>query len=69
MILNGEYKLIYYDGYPKLRGRDYLVELYNVNNDPEELEDLSTSNPGIASDLLAELTIRLEAADEPYQEE
>jgi arylsulfatase A-like enzyme len=69
MILNGEYKLIYYDGYSKLRGRDYLVELYNVNNDPEELDDLSTSHPGIASDLLAELLTRLEAADEPYQKE
>jgi arylsulfatase A-like enzyme len=55
MLVRGNYKLSYIFGYVKdLRGGE-LIELYNLDDDPEELNDLSSSRPDIVSDMLLEL--------------
>jgi arylsulfatase A-like enzyme len=55
MIIKEGYKLTYYIGYETLDNAKPLVELFDLENDPEELEDLSNSHKDIADDLLEEL--------------
>jgi len=66
MLVKGRYKLHYYFGYrtPKV---DQLVKLYDIHADPEELVDLSISQPDLTADLLADLKAKLAQADQPYQ--
>jgi arylsulfatase A-like enzyme len=60
MIVRAPYKLLYYHGYPKLEGVGDLVELYNLEEDPQELNDLSAAKPQITASLLGELQERYE---------
>ncbi len=48
----GRYKLCQYLGYP---GLENDVELYDLDNDPEERDDLATDRRGLAADLQAVL--------------
>jgi arylsulfatase A-like enzyme len=57
------YKLIHYRGYP---GYDNVDELYNLDNDPEELENLAASLPSIVSDLKREITKNQNIAENKY---
>jgi arylsulfatase A-like enzyme len=66
-IMKGEYKLIYYLGYRKYGGfGSEQVELYNIKDDPEELNDLSSSKRETAAELLNELKQKLAEKNEPY---
>jgi hypothetical protein len=67
MIAKGGYKLTTYYGYPYLPKKEPLIELYNIAEDPEELVDLSASNPGRTSELLEEVISIIETAELPYQ--
>jgi len=62
-MIQGDYKLIWYIGY---RGYDNVYELYNLETDPEELVDLSTSHSDIVISMGKELKARLAEADQPY---
>ena len=44
----------YYDffGYPRLGADGERIELYDIENDPEELNDLSTSKTETTTELL-----------------
>ena len=64
-IIKGPYKLLYYFGIAE-RGVDELLQLYDVEADPEELVDLYSTQPEIASGLLAELKTKLMEVDKPY---
>lgn len=66
MIVKSQYKLTYYFGYEKLNGRGPLIELYDILNDPEELDNLSETRTSITNELLDELLAKLQAADAPY---
>jgi hypothetical protein len=44
-----------------------MVELYDLEDDPEELTDLSKNHQAIVSDLLEELKGRITSADAPYR--
>ena len=67
MILKGEYKLSYYIGYDRLPEGEPLIELFDVRNDPDELENLYPARRSLANELLEELIANMQAADEPYQ--
>ena len=56
-MIDGRYKLIHYRGY----GEEIQPELYDLENDPEELENLSTYKRSIVNDMLAEITSKLES--------
>jgi uncharacterized sulfatase len=60
-MLKGDYKLIWYIGYP---GYDDVYELYNLNTDPEELLDLSSSQGEVRSALTTELKGRIARVDQ-----
>lgn len=53
--------------------RDFLslgserIELYDLKNDPEELNDLATSKPATTVELGNELKQKLAQVNEPYQ--
>lgn len=63
-LIRGAQKLIWYLGYPEV---DELVELYDLHEDPHELNDLSAADPLTTKRMLEELKAAREAADEPYR--
>ena len=63
MLICENFKLSYVFGYIKdLKGGE-LIELFNLEDDPEELNDLSSSQPDIVNDMLAELKTQLAKTD------
>lgn len=62
-IRKGQYKLINYIGYES----EDSFELYDLENDPEELMDLYTIQTDIARRLTLELRIKLESVNKNYQ--
>jgi arylsulfatase A-like enzyme len=64
-IRRDKYKLIFYKGYLEYDRKDKF-ELYDLENDPEELNDLYPENSSIAKPLQDELLTRIEAADSKY---
>ena len=68
MIVKEQYKLTKYFGYNYLPKRNTIIELYDIDDDPEELNDLSATYPSIYKDLLDELNAQINAADKPYTE-
>ena len=65
-MVKGRYKLIHYFGYD---GYENEFELYDLVNDPEEMEDLYGSKRPIATDLQNELEEKLREVNEPYRRE
>jgi arylsulfatase A-like enzyme len=64
-LIKGRYKLVRYFGYDKARD---FYELYDLENDPEELEDLSRLKIlSLASELKEELALRIEEANQESQ--
>ena len=59
-LRKGAYKLIYYKGFGEYGGKDQF-ELYDIEDDPEELNDLYPQSPSFAKDLRAELVARVDA--------
>jgi len=58
----GNFKLIYYTGYEP----DDTFELYDLNADIEELDDLYLAQPAIARRMKEELLVSLLDANKPY---
>jgi arylsulfatase A-like enzyme len=64
--IKDRYKLIDYFGYPELdEGKD-LVELYDIENDPEELNNLADTHKDIRDEYLSVVKRRLAEANKPY---
>jgi arylsulfatase A-like enzyme len=63
-LIKGKHKLIHYFGYP---GYMSEYELYDLMNDPEEMEDLYHSKKSVAAALRHQLTQRMEAVNAPYR--
>ena len=66
MLVEDNYKLVYYQGYEELDLNNERIQLFNIQTDPEELIDLSLSKKETASELLNEIKTRLKESDEPY---
>lgn len=62
-LIRGRYKLIYYLGY---RDYDDRYEMYDLENDPEELENIVKTHP-LSKELQTELQQQRQQADQPYQ--
>ncbi len=65
MLVKGQYKLVYFFGYEKLNSGE-LVQLYDLKQDPNEMNDLSLVKKETANELLAEVKAKLEEVNEPY---
>ncbi len=64
-LMKGHYKLHYYFGYSELKGNE-LVKLYDIESDPEEMNDLSASQKDVANKMLLELKAKLADVNKPY---
>ncbi len=64
-LVKGQYKLIYFFGYQELKNED-RIELYDVHNDPEEMNNLYSVKPETAAELLQELQSKLAEMNAPY---
>jgi arylsulfatase A-like enzyme len=62
-LIRGQYKLIHYFGHD---GYENEYELYDLTNDPEEMENLYPIWKSIAADLRHELQMKLREVNEPY---
>jgi arylsulfatase A-like enzyme len=69
MMVRGKYKLTKYFGYGVLGDQDPMYELYDLENDPEELDNMYSENSSLASDLREEMTVKIAEVDEPYRKE
>jgi arylsulfatase A-like enzyme len=65
-LVRGDYKLVYYFGYEELGESREMIELYDINNDPDELENLYSSQKAIADELLAVVQSKISTANQPY---
>jgi arylsulfatase A-like enzyme len=65
-LIKEQYKLMYFFGYKQLGAGNERLELYDVRNDPEELNDLATSKKEITSELLREIKSKLSDVNQPY---
>ena len=64
-LVRGRYKLLYFFGYQAL-GIDDLVMLFDLQADPEELVDLSSTQQAVTAELLTELKSKIAQANRPY---
>lgn len=64
-MIKGAYKLIRYAGYPEQAGVDPLYELFDIEKDPEEMEDLAARQPALLAELRAEMLKTLQERDKP----
>jgi arylsulfatase A-like enzyme len=62
----GTFKLVAYLGYPEF---DRVFELYDIDNDPEEMKDLAAANPAEFAPLREELLDTLADANRPFEKE
>jgi len=67
MQVKGKYKLTYYLGYPEIAETGPFFELYDLENDPEELNDIYSTESEIAMELQKELLEKIEEVDRPYR--
>ena len=65
ILIKGQYKLMYFFGYETLEGQE-RVELYDVEQDPEELNNLYLTHQDIGKPMLDELKTKLEQMNKPY---
>lgn len=66
-IRKGDYKLMYFFGYQELGDKGERIELYNLKEDPEELNDLFDIEKEIGTELLIELRKKLQDVNLPYK--
>lgn len=66
MMVKGKYKLTYYYGYEQLEKSGPLFELYDLEEDPEELNDLFEPDSEISMELQRELLEKYQEVNKPY---
>ena len=65
-LRKGQHKLIYYKGYEQYDRRD-TFEMYDIDNDPGELNDLYSESLALAKDLRTELLARVESENANFK--
>jgi arylsulfatase A-like enzyme len=66
MMVSGKHKLTYFFGYKELGQGVERVELYDIEADPEELNDLYAEQKDTGANLLAQLKEKLKEVNQPY---
>lgn len=66
LLVRGRYKLMYFFGYPELGLGVERVELYDLQNDPDELHDIYSEQTAIGNELLSVVKAKLNEVNAPY---
>ena len=67
-LFKGRYKLMYFFGYEELiENGNERVEVYDLQDDPEELNDLYATKRETSAELLNELKMKITEVNQPYQ--
>ena len=66
MLVIDNYKLVYYFGYKELEESGDLIELFDIEADPLELENLSTTKKSIADEMVAIIQKKLRETNQPF---
>jgi arylsulfatase A-like enzyme len=66
MMMKGKYKLTYYFGYKELERTGPLFELYDLENDPQEMTNLYDPQAKISQELRDEVLAKVKEVDQPY---
>ncbi|HZQ05482.1 MAG TPA: sulfatase [Anaerolineae bacterium] len=64
-MIKDNYKVIHYRGYDK--GYQNVFEVYDLDQDPQELTDLHSIKPETSSELEHEMIAKLDEVNRPYQ--
>jgi arylsulfatase A-like enzyme len=65
-LRKGQYKLTYFFGYEELGVERERVELYDIENDPEEIRDIYNTKRETAAEMLNDIKTKLAEVNEPY---
>jgi arylsulfatase A-like enzyme len=65
MLVKGKYKLVYYSGYRDQFGDGKMIQLFDIETDPEELNGLAGTEGEVLEKLLAELKAKFIEINEP----
>jgi arylsulfatase A-like enzyme len=66
MIVKEQYKLIHYTGFKSFDEGESKYELFDLENDPEEINNIAKANLNKTYELIDELRATMEEADKPY---
>jgi arylsulfatase A-like enzyme len=64
-LIRENYKLLYFTGYPELGGTE-RIELYNIFDDPHELNNIYTTQSTIGKTMVDELKFKLTEKNRAY---
>ncbi|MGE5249717.1 MAG: sulfatase, partial [Bacteroidota bacterium] len=67
MMIKRRYKLTYYFGYRELEGAGPWFELYDLENDPQEMHNLYDPQSALSRELRDEILAKVKEVDKPYQ--
>jgi arylsulfatase A-like enzyme len=67
MMVKWPYKITYYLGYDELPDGKPIFEMFDLENDPEELHDLYSEQSALSAELAGELLQRLREKNQPYE--
>jgi arylsulfatase A-like enzyme len=67
ILVKDRFKLIYYYGYEELRETGELIELFDIQYDPEEMENLYPYKKGVGEELLNTVKAKLAEVNAPYE--
>ena len=63
--VKGRYKLMYFFGYEELSGKE-RIELYDIEKDPDELNDLYLPEKDVVTEMLGSVKAKLLEVNQPY---
>ncbi len=66
MLTKGKYKLVYYFGYKRLEPTGERFELYDLEADPEELNNLFITQSAVSTEMLQEIKSKLAEENKSY---
>ena len=58
-VIQDNYQLIYFEGYKELENTGNIVELYDLKNDPEELNNIFDVQKEIGEEMLGAIKAKL----------
>jgi arylsulfatase A-like enzyme len=66
VLIQDKLKMIYYFGYEELGARKELVELYNLELDPMEMNNLYPESSNLTKNMLESIKSNLQQNNQPY---